>query len=251
MSADTLSFQTRGLSEDCGHVDSGAQTGSAPIEVSELLAKLQAFAAIPGVDLIDAKPTITVNVSGGGEFTISNESGTLFMIESPASENSPMQKTPEEIVRFLDETFQPAEVEEAEEVVVRTSKTRSILNSPWLLAALLAGWAGIAYVTLREPGPEGVTMISDADRSARFAEQMQGRYGADAEDGDTLYVIAGDRFKVFDVTDAGVDPAAIFDVSFELGQRGGDVVLVLETGAVISRTDAGDLVFGDETYPRL
>lgn len=251
MSAENLSLQTQGLSADCGRVDSAAQTESAPIAAADLLIKLRALAAIPGVDLIDVKPTMTVKVTGGGEFTISNETGTLFIIESPASENSPMQKTPEEIVQFLDETFQPAEVEEAEEVVVKTSKARSVLNSPWVLVVLLAVWAGIAYTTLREPGPEGVTMIGDAERSAMFTAQMQGRYGAEAEDGDTLYLVEGNRFKVFDVTEEGVDPEAIFDVTFELGQRGGDVVLVLETGAVISRTDAGDLVFGDETYPRL
>ena len=251
MSALTLTFQSRGLRENCGQVDSNALTERAPVAAGDLLTRLRAFAAIPAIDLIDAKPTITVGVTGGGEFTISNESGTLFMIESPASEHSTMQKTPEEIVQFLDETFQPAAVEEAEQVVVKTSKTRSILNSPWLLIVLLAVWAGIAYQTLRDPGPEGVTMISDPDRTAMFANQMQGRYGSDVADGDTVYVVEGDRFRVFDVTEAGVDPEAIFDVAFELGQRAGAVVLVLETGVVISRTDAGDLVFGDETYPRL
>ena len=252
MSAPTITYQTQGLSEDCDQIEAGARRADASINAADLLTKLQAFAAIPAVDLIEAKPTINVRAGSGAYFQISNESGSLFMIETPTSENSPMQKSPEEIVAFLDDNFNPPQIDEAPIVVVRSSKTRTVLNSPWLLLVLLGVWAGVAYTTLRDPGPEGVTPIANPDRIATFAAEMQGRYGSEkSADGDSLYVVEADRFKVFDVTEEGVDPDPIYDVGYEFGQQAGGVVLLLETGAVLGRTDGGDLVFGDETYPRL
>ena len=252
MSAPTITYQTQGLSEACDQIEAGAQQADASISADDLLTKLQAFAAIPAVDLIEAKPTINVRAGRGASFQISNESGALFMIETPTSENSPMQKSPEEIVAFLDENFNPPEIDETPTVVVRSSKTRTVLNSPWLLLALFGLWAVVAYTTLRDPGPEGVTPIANPDRIATFAAEMQGRYGSEnAADGDSLYLVEADRFKVFDVTEEGVDPEPIYDVGYEFGQRAGGVVLLLETGVVIGRTDSGDLAFEDETYPRL
>lgn len=251
MNAATITVHTQGLSEDGSRVVSGARQEAVTLTATELLAKLTAFAGIPAVDLIDTKPIITVRAETGGEFTIFNEGGTLFLVESPASEHSPMEKSPSEIVQFLDETFRPPVAEEKAVVVVRTSKIRTLFNSPVLLIGLLVVWAGVAYFTLREPGPEGVTLVNDAGRIAGFAELMQGRYGNDQPEGGALYVVEADRFKVFDVTAEGVDAEPVFDVAYTFGQRDGKTVLVLETGAVIGQTVTGDLVFGDETYPKL
>lgn len=251
MSTANLSYSTQGLSADCSAVADGAHTDATPIETAALLERLQAFAAIPSVDLIDVQPTVTITVQGGGEFIVRNETGSLYLTQVPTAEHSAMQKSAEEIVQFLDDTFTPAAAEEVEEVVVTTSKGRSLANSPALLAGLLVVWAVIAFFVLREPGPEGVSIITDPARIDSLADQIDGRYGADQEDGDTVYVVQNGRFRIFEVTDTGVDAEPFDDVAFAFGQQGGQVVLVLENGAVIGRGPEGGLVFEDETYPAL
>jgi len=251
MTKPDLSFSTQGLAEGCTAVADGTQTETASIETAALLKILRSFASIPAVDLIDAQPTITIAVAGGGEFIVRNESGTLYLTQVPTAENSAMPKTPEEIVEFLDATFTPAEAEEAEEIVVKTSKGRSVANSPALLGGLLGVWAIVAFFVLREPGPEGVTLVTDSSRVESFADQMEGRYGSEEAEGDTVYVVEDGRFKIFNVTEAGVAIEPFDEVSFDFGQRDGKPVLVLENGAVLGRSAEGDLVFEDETYPRL
>lgn len=180
-----------------------------------------------------------------------NEVGPLFMIQSPASKNSQLMRSPEEIVQFLDDEFSPEDVVETEKVVVTTSKARTILNSPNLLVALALVFAFLLFRAIQPEDPEGVNLVSDSERVATFTEQFAGRYGALEEDGDVLYVIEADRFKVYEVTDEGFDPDPFRDEAFSFGQSDGSVVLVLGNGAVLDRSATGDLVFGDETYPRL
>lgn len=251
MTTSNLSYSTQGLADDCTAVAEGAHTDVAPIETSALLEKLEAFAAIPSVELIDAQPTLTIALDGGGEFIVRNESGSLFMTQVPTAEHSAMQKSPAEIVQFLDETFTPAEVEEEEEVVIKTSKGRSFANSPGLLAGLLGVWAIVAFFVLREPGPEGVSIISDTARIESISAQIEGRYGFEAEDGDTVYVVQDGRFQLFEVTDDGIESEPFDDVAFQYGQLGGQPVIVLENGAIVGRSPEGDLVFEDEVYPAL
>ena len=172
------------------------------------------------------------------------------MVQAPAASNSPVPRSPEEIVTFLDEEFTPEAVEEVEQVVVKTSKTRTVLNSPVLLIALLAVLAGSLYFNLRELGPEGVVFERDASRAAAMAEQFHGRYGS-MEEGATLYVVENGRFKVFGIDEAGEEPVSIMDEAIALGSRDGVEVFVTESGMLLSQNATGDLVFEDETYPRI
>ena len=200
--------------------------------------RLQAFTAVPAVDLLDAEATVVINVEGGAEFTVRNEAGQLFMIQSPASENTQLMRSPEEVA-------------EIEEVVVETSKARALLNSPILLVVLLVVLAGLLFITLKPEAPEGVNFVNDVALQASYTQQYEGRYGAVAEDGDLLYVIEGDRFKIFDVTEDGVESEPFVDEIFTVGQRGGAAVIVLADGVVLSQNATGDLVYEDEVYPRL
>ena len=251
MTALKISYQANNLSEDCGQVAADQSHPETPITSVDLLVRLRSFAAIPAIDLLDTKATVVLKVAGNGEFTVRNEAGQLFMIQSPASENSQLMRSPEEIVQFLDDEFSPEDVVEAEVVVVTTSKARTILNSPILLVALALVFAFLFFRAIQPEGPEGVTLVSDSKRVATFTEQFAGRYGAVEEDGDVLYVIEANRFKVFEVTDEGLDPEPFMDEVISFGQRDGSVVLVLGNGVVLERSATGDLVFGYETYPRL
>ncbi|GAB5559170.1 MAG: hypothetical protein SynsKO_08170 [Synoicihabitans sp.] len=250
MSAPIISYTTTDLSADCSQVQTDVSTEETSISSADLLERLRAFGNIPAVDLIDSRPSIQLKIEGRGSFVINNEAGQLFMVESPASENSPVMRTPEEIVQFLDDEFTPADVEEVEEVVVETSKARSILNSPILLVVLVAVFGASLYFSLQPEPPEGVTMITDSSRVAGFEAEFAGRYGYN-EPGDTIYVVEDGRFKVFEVTEDGYDPDALLDEEISFGQRGGEVVMVVSNGAVLSRDQVGALVFEDEIYPRL
>ncbi len=64
-------------------------------------------------------------------------------------------------------------------------------------------------------------------------------------------MIEGDRFKMFDVTEDGVESEPFVDEIFTVGQRGGAAVIVLADGVVLSQNATGDLVYEDEVYPRL
>ncbi len=251
MTALEISYQANNLSEDCGQIAADQSHPETPIISADLLVRLRSFEAVPTIDLLDAKATTVLKIEGNGEFTVRNEAGQLFMIQSPASENSQLMRSPEEIVQFLDDEFSPEDVVETEKVVVRTSKARAILNSPILLVTLALVFDFLLFRAIQPEGPEGVTLVSDSARVATFTEQFAGRYGAVEEDGDVLYLIEADRFKVFEVTDEGLDPEPFMDEAILFGQRDGLVVLVLGNGAVIERSATGDLVFGDETYPRL
>ncbi|MBT5903633.1 MAG: hypothetical protein HOH58_16150 [Opitutaceae bacterium] len=251
MSAPKISYQANGLSEDSSAVAADQTHAAIPVASAELLARLQAFAAVPAVDLLDVKATVVLQVEGGGEFTVRNEAGQLFMIESPASENTPLMRSPEEIVQFLDDEFSPEEVEEIEEVVVETSKARTVLNSPILLIALVVVFGVLAYSTFKPEAPEGVSFVDDSARQLSFSQQFEGRYGAVVEDGDLLYVIEGDRFKIFEVLEDGLESEPFVDETYTIGQRDGAAVIVLENGAIMGHNSSGGLVFEDEVYPRL
>jgi hypothetical protein len=250
MTASSLFISSTGLAEDCARVEEGAQQSSRPVESKELLKHLQAFAAIPSLDLLDVEAFITVHAGAAGEFVIRNEGGVLFLVEVPTMENSPLQRSPEEIVQFLDATFSPSEEEEIE-IVVEPPKVRRFADSPVLLALLLVTWGVVAYLILRDPGPEGVDIVKDPGRIQTYFEQMEGRYGTDQADGDALYLVEADSFKVFEISEEGVSQEPVADLRYEFGQRAGRIVLVLETGVVLDRNAQGDLVFGDELYPRL
>ncbi len=99
----------------------------------------------------------------------------------------------------------------------------------------------LLYISMQPDPPEGVVMIRDSSRLASFSDQFTGRYGFE-EDG---------RFKVFEVTEDGLDPDALMNEEISFGQRGGEVVMVVANGAVLSRDQAGGLVFEDKTYPLL
>jgi hypothetical protein len=251
MTAPSISYQANGLNEDCSAVAADQTHEAVQVTSADLLVRLQAFTAEPAVDLLDAEATVVINVEGGAEFTVRNEAGQLFMIQSPASENTQLMLSPEEIVQFLDDEFTPEEVAEIEEVVVETSKARSLLNSPILLVVLLVMLAGLLFITLKPEAPEGVNFVNDVALQASYTQQYEGRYGAVAEDGDLLYVIEGDRFKMFDVTEDGVESEPFVDEIFTVGQRGGAAVIVLADGVVLSQNATGDLVYEDEVYPRL
>lgn len=251
MTALKISYQVNNLSEDCVEVAADQTHPETPIASADLLVRLRSFLAVPAVDLIDAKATVVLKVEAGGEFTVRNEAGQLFLIQSPASENTPLIRSPEEIVQFLDDEFTPEEIDDTEEVVVTTSKARTILNSPILLVVLVVVFAFLLIRAIQPEAPEGVSMVNDSSRVATFTEQFAGRYGAIEADGDVLYVVEADRFKVFEVTDEGIDPEPFMDEGISFGQRDGSVVLVLDNGVVLVRNETGDLVFDDEVYPRL
>ena len=251
MTAPNISYQANGLSEDCSTVAEDLTHEPVQVTAADLLVRLQAFAAVPAVDLLDVQATVVLNVEGGGEFTVRNEAGQLFMIQSPASENTPLMRSPEEIVQFLDDEFTPEEVAEIAEVVVETSKARSVLNSPILLVVLVAVLLVLLFITLKPEAPEGVNFVNDVALQASYTQEFEGRYGAVAEDGALLYVIEGDRFKMFDVTADGVDSEPFVDEVFTFGQRAGAAVIVLADGVVMSHNSTGDLVYEDEVYPRL
>lgn len=251
MTAPNISYQANGLSEDCSAVAADETHAAVAVTAADLLARLRAFAAVPAVDLLDVKATVVLKVEGGGEFTVRNEAGQLFMIQSPASEHTPLMRSPEEIVQFLDDEFTPEEVAEIEEVVVQESKARSVLNSPILLVVLVAVLGGLLFIRLKPEAPAGVSFVNDVALQASYTQQYEGRYGAVAEEGDLLYVIEGDRFKMFDVTEDGVESEPFVDETFTFGQRGGDPVIVLADGVVMSHNSTGDLVYEDEVYPRL
>lgn len=251
MTASKLTYSARNLSDDCSEITAGSNSPERTIESEELLGKLRNFASIPTVDFIDVDANLSLK-GNGLEFLVTNENGQLFMVQAPAMKNSPVQRTPEEIVQFLDDEFSPPSAEaEEEEMVLRPNSTRDKVGSPKVLIGLVVIWAVIAYVTLAPEGIENVTMVDDAAREANFAQQIEGRYGNEGPDGMAVFVVKNGRFQVFLKGADGLDAEPSLDQSYRFGYRDDELVLVVENGAILSRDAAGSLLFEDEVYPRM
>ena len=251
MTAPKLTYSTRNLNDDCSEVAAGTSIAERAVESAELLEKLRSFAAIPAVDFIEVDASLSLK-GKGVEFLVTNEGGQLFMVQAPAVKNSPVQRSPEEIVQFLDDEFSPSSAApEEEELVLRPNSTRDKVGSPKMLIGLVAIWAIIAYVTLAPEGIENVTMVDDAAREANFAQQIEGRYGNAEPGGVAVFVVKNGRFQVFLNSADGLDTEPSLDQAYSFGHRDGELVLVVENGAVLSRNAVGALVFEDEVYPRI
>jgi len=245
-----LTYSSRGLNEDCTKVVPGATTADHPVESADLRGRLRNFAAIPAVEFVgqDARISLT---GKGQEFVASNEGGQLFLVQAPAAKNSAVPRSPDEIVQLLDDEFSPASPEVEEEVVITTGKARDKFGSPKLLMGLVAVWAVIAFFVLAPEGPEGVTLVDDSAREANFAQQVEGRYGDAGPEGEGVFVVQDGRLRVFLTSADGVDVEPSLDEAFAFGHRDGELVLVVENGAILSRDETGALTFEDEVYPRL
>mgnify|MGYP003675090333 CR=1 FL=1 len=251
MTAAKITYSTRNLSEDCDMIVPGTNSPERTIESAGLLEKLQRFSEIPAVNFVDESASMSLK-GKGVEFVVTNEGGQLYMVEAPTATNSPVLRSPAEIVQFLDDEFSPPVVPTTmDDVVIRPPSMRDKLGSPKLLFGLVAVWAVIFYFVTRAEGPEGVSMIKDGARAADYAAQFQGRYGALSPAGSTVVVFEDGRVKVYLTTEAGVEDAPIMDQSASFGERNGKVVLVVENGAVLDRDLSGSLVFDEEVYPRI
>ena len=251
MTAAKITYSTRNLSEDCGMIVPGTSSPEQMIESADLLGKLRRFGAIPAVDFVDESASLSLR-GKGLEFVVNNEGGQLYMVQAPTATNSPVLRSPEEIVKFLDDEFSPPAAPTAmDDVVIRPPSMRDKLGSPKLLFGLVAVWAVVFYFVTESESPEGVSMIKDGARASDYAAQFQGRYGALSPAGSTVVVVEDGRVQVYLTTEAGMEGDPIMDQRASFGERNGKVVLVVENGAVLDRDLSGALVFDEEVYPRI
>jgi hypothetical protein len=249
-----LTFSSRNLSEDCTKVVPGNAVNLAAMEAATAVVRLQAFASVPGVELVDSDARIYL-ANTNTKLAVQNENGRLFAQHVPEAANPAMQQTPEEIVGFLTgecATVNPLQQAEASEVMpAGPRKFRDLLKSPWTAGALVVVTAVMAYFTFSPEVPAGITMISDPARITNLHATFNGRYGEAAQAGQTVLLIDSGRFTVLTASEQGVPPEPLMDTSYGYGLRGEQVVLVVANGAVLERGKDGSMRFNDAVYPQL
>ena len=251
-----LTFSSRNLSEDCTKVVPGHAVNLAAMEAATAVVRLQAFASVPAVELVDSDARIYLaNTNTNTKLAVQNENGRLFAQHVPEAANTAMQQTPEEIVGFLTgegATVNPLQQAEASEVMpAGPRKFRDLLKSPWTAGVLVVVAAVMAYFTFSPEVPAGIKMISDPARITNLHSAFSGRYGEAAQAGQTVLLIENGRFAVLTASEQGVPPEPLMDTSYGYGLRGEQVVLVVANGAVLERGKDGSMRFNDAVYPRL
>ncbi|HUR60357.1 MAG TPA: hypothetical protein VM029_21720, partial [Opitutaceae bacterium] len=129
---------------------------------------------------------------------------------------------------------------------VRSAGGRRWLNSIRVLLGLAVVTAILAYLTFSPKTPAGVTIITDSARLAEMQRDLEGTYG---RPGATLLRIQADKISASQPGAGGTATVVIPEQHYRLGQRGGQIVLLLANGAVLEVRPDRSLQFLFSIYP--
>jgi hypothetical protein len=123
---------------------------------------------------------------------------------------------------------------------------RAWINSIWMIAATTVVTVAVAGLTLTSDTPPGIEIVRDPARTATLHAGFDGSYGQAAA---TVLVLDHGRLTGH----VGGAPAGsnAFDVKYRYGERGGQVVIVVNNGAVLEPQPDKSLVFLESRYPKL
>jgi hypothetical protein len=248
-----LKLSTVNLSEDGARLVPGGGQPSTPVTETAALAALRSFAALAGPELADADAKIYLT-GPQGKVAVQNVGGRLLGALVPESVNTATAGTPEEILAWaLGRAGVPASAAMAEESAEIPTAGRPAggwrrrISSVWTLAVLALVAAIMAYLSFQPERPEGVEMIRSPAQISRLHGEYNGRYGA-AEA--TTLALANGRLTGLQTASATEPATVLFDLTYTFGQRGKQVVLVVENGALLEPQADGSLRFLESTYPR-
>ncbi len=253
-----LTLSTRNVSVDGAAVCPGDDAGPCDLEAGRVLEALRAFAGLPPMDLVETEARIFLS-GPRGKVAVQNVGGRLFVAELPESVNTAAERTPEQTLDLLISGKQAgasasgeAAMAAAEELVAAGSQRKGglkqVLNSGWVLAALVVIAAAVAWGMYRPATPEGVTLIGDAAKISALNTKLDGRYGTPPA---TVLVLASGKLSGVQLIAATGAEEPRFQFSYRYGQIGERLVLVVSNGALLELQPNGGLKFLESVYPRM
>ena len=254
-----LTLSTRNVSVDGAAVCPGDDAGPCDLEAGRVLETLRAFAGLPPMDLVETEARIFLS-GPRGKVAVQNVGGRLFVAELPESVNTAAERTPEQTLDLLISGKRESATASGGEVVMTAAedlvaaapkgkgRLKQVLNSGWVLAALLVIAAAMAWATYRPSVPEGVTMIGETAKISALNTKLDGRYGAPPA---TVLVLASGKLTGVQLNAATGAEEPRFQFSYRYGQIGERLVLVVSNGALLELQPNGGLKFLESVYPRI
>lgn len=253
-----LTLSTRHLSADGARVTPDGNVPGVEVTPTAALAALKAFAHVPGIELVDVDAKIIL-AGPRGKFGVQNINGKLFATKMLGGVNTAVEQTPEGVIQLLVEAdpnaastiAAAAAAEEAELIAAVESMPagpRAWMNSGWLIGVAAVAAAAVAYFTFTSDTPEGVAIIHDSARIASLHADYDGRYGDPAATVMVLNhgVLTGQQPGAV----AGTEEK-IFEMHYRFGLRDGQVVLIVDNGALLEPQPDKSLDFATCRYARL
>jgi len=261
MSAEQFILKYEDLAEDCASIQPEARGTRKDLDEATVLSCLQAFAAIPAVELVGAEARLRLQ-HHERNIVVHRSGSTLYFTPIPELSHTPAVSTPEEIIIYLTGRVTGPEVGEplpdvsTSEVVGQSAPKRAWFELPLgaqvaLLAVLLSIASGLAYTHTSNPAPSGYNLITDTSRLDVLPQQYNGVYGGgDAQDALRIE-ISGTNAKIVGAPTPGAPVETLAEFSFRYGLRSGRVALLGSKGHILEFNPDGSLLFGDTSYTRI
>jgi hypothetical protein len=227
-----------------------------PVTEAAALAALTAFAGLSALDLVHANAKILL-AGPRGKLAVQNEGGRLFVTSVPEAMNIASERTPEEILAELLASDRTAAMASPKDAAGAKPSTEGVRKTVWWQGKLRSGWSVatlaviavlVAYFTFRPDAPEGVEIIRDPAKISRLHAKFNGRYGAPNT---ATLVLDNGHLTGRETPAAGGAGAPLFEKDYEFGLSHGQVVLVVDNGALLEPQSKGGLKFMESSYPRL
>ncbi|MCF7689748.1 MAG: hypothetical protein K9M98_03165 [Cephaloticoccus sp.] len=254
MSDEKFSLVFKSLSDDCSQVQPQHQGTQDGLDAAKVRTCLDAFAAIPAVDLVgvDAKIRLRCNQQ---HVAVSRSGDALYFTLMPENSHAPEKSTPDGIMAYLTGA-DPIQLEpEPESLPTPVRRKRklslglSLGSQIAVLAITLTILAGMFHKTITVSPPHGYVLIEDSSRINMLQQQFDGTYGSPKAR--MSIQISHGRVSFFAVSRDGAPPQFLKEESFRYALRGGHTVALLGAkGDILEFNPDGSLLFGAQSYPR-
>lgn len=243
------------VTADCASPQSGERGTRDELDLETVRGCLEAFAAIPAVDLVDLSPKIRLRLQSR-QVAVGRSGSSLYFSPIPATSHTAEHSTPEGILAYLTEV--PLTAETPDETDSGTGKRTkkfslglSLGAQIGVLAVLLSVIAGLfVHETTRAPSRPGYVLITDPTRIAELQRLHDGRYGDSRSPNTLSFELSNGQISYFisEKPDAPLQTADVEKIEYALKE--GALVLLGSHGNVLSFNAAGQLVYGSLSYPR-
>ena len=250
----TLSYES--LSSDCAQVRPQERGTREDLDEASARECLEAFVAIPAVDLVDLDATIRMRLQQK-QVAVSRSGDNLYFTLIPEASHTPEPGTPESIIDYLADREASTEAtpfEVAPEPECRPVKSRwqLPLGVQIALMIILGSLAlGLGYHTLNKPAPKGYEFIANLTLTENLSRKIDGRYGFTDRADTLIFEIAGNTVTFFAVTKPDTSPLQVKKENFRFALRDGVVALIGANGDILEINPEGTLLFGETSYPRI
>jgi len=252
MADEKFSLVYKSLSADCAEVLPQHQGSLDDLDAPQVRACLDAFAAIPAVELagVEAKIRLRCNQQ---HVVVSRSGDALYFTPMPENSHTAELSTPEVIMAYLTEA-DPIQMEPEPMPTLGRQKRKfslglSLGSQIAVLAISLTILAGMFHHSTTVSPPRGYRLIEDSARINTLQQQSDGTYGS--PDARMSIHISHGRVSFYTVPRDGTPRQLLKEESFRYALRGNHTVALLGAkGDILEFNPDGSLLFGAQSYLR-